>query len=119
MSAQTHNGTFDDMITFFGISEREGRRWTAAGQAEIGFWRCGRKLLFGEEAIVEKLAKSHVAERRLAPGEARELARAQWRQHLAARANPVSGPSDLEQLRARVERIERLLHLERREEAAA
>lgn len=121
MPTETFNGSFEDMIAFFGICAREGRRWTAAGQAEISFWRCGRKLLFGEDAIVEKYAKGLVAERRMAPGEARELARAQWRQHLQAR--PLAGRppfgSEMQELRARVERIERLLNLEPKTEAAA
>lgn len=106
------NGTFEDMISFFGISAREGRRWTKAGQSEIGFWRCGRKLIFGEEAIVEKRAKGYVAARRLAPGEARELARAEWRRHLEARRQDLAvGHDGLADLEKRVERIERALNL--------
>lgn len=117
MEPETYNGSFEDMISFFGISAREGRRWTAAGQAEISFWRQGRKLIFGEEGIVEKRAKGHVAERRLAPGEAKDIARAQWRQHLVARRQATPAASELQDLRDRVERIEEVLHM--RTEAAA
>lgn len=105
------------MISFFGISPREGRRWTQAGKAEISFWRHGRKLMFGEEGIVERRAKGHVAARRMAPGEARELARSEWRQHLAARRQEPQGRLDA--LTARVERLERLLHLEPKNEEVA
>ncbi len=111
MQGEPLNGTFEDMISFFGISPREGRRWTQSGAAEISFWREGRKLVFGEEGIVEKRARGYAADRRLEPDEAREIARREWREHQQRRRSIGRANNDLEDLRGRVERLEKLLQV--------
>jgi hypothetical protein len=102
------NGTFEDVIAFFRISERTGRRWLKERPPRLAYWRQGRNQVFGEDAVVELKAESYVTSRRMAPGEAREIARREWREHLHVRQSaPITG--DLAELRARVERLEKLV----------
>jgi len=80
------NGTLRDVAAFFRVSERTVKRWIKQTPPVIAVWRQGRHLMFGEEAVLEAATAGYLAARRLNPGEAKEIARRQWREHLRVRS---------------------------------
>ena len=77
------NGTFEDLCTFLCWSERTGRR--RLKDRAIAYRRQGRKILVWEDDVIRFAVPQYVADRRLAPGEAQDLVRREWRKHLALR----------------------------------
>src|SRR2546423_1117094 len=61
--------------------------WCAERPPRIAFYEGDGKRTFGEEGVVEYRAAGYVASRRLEPGEAKEIARREWREHLGVRRN--------------------------------
>jgi len=85
----TVSGTLQDVMTFFQVGERTMTDWN--GRRLIPFFRCGRNLMYGEEGVTDHYAKYFLAGRRLEPGEAKEIARREWRAHLALRRAGFTG----------------------------
>jgi len=87
----TINGTLRDVATFFTVCDQTVKRWIKQTPPLIAVWRQGGgpwragHLMFGEEAVIDFALTGYLAARRLAPGEAREIIRREWREHLRAR----------------------------------
>ena len=104
------NGSLADVAAFFLISERELKRRNKLERPWIGFWRDGKRNVYGEEDVIRKKAELYVSDHRMAPGEALELARREWRNHLQLRA----GDAVFQELKAverRLAAVERLMAL--------
>lgn len=99
------NGTIAEVASFFRVSERTVNEWKSESPPAIAFWQYGRNIIFGEEAIVDCYEKRYMSARGMQPGEIREIARKEWREHLKiARADRIAG--ELRELRRRVQDLE-------------
>ncbi len=76
------NGTIDQVAGFFLVSRSTVERWMVARPPVISFWREGRNVMFGEDAIIDLYLKKRLNADRVPLGQARELARNEWRQFL-------------------------------------
>jgi hypothetical protein len=105
MNEASRNGTIGEVAQFFRVSVRTVKRWNAERPPRIAFWRDGACLVYGEEDVCRYRAQHYVADRRLAPGEALELARREWRRHAHLRTVE-RGAWSVEDLVKRVEALE-------------
>lgn len=97
-TATTTTGSVEDVAAFFGVSVRTVQNWRAANPPVIGSWQEGRNIRFGEDDVVKLWVERHIERAGYKPGEALEIARRQWHDHLQVRQ------ADAE-LRARVHEL--------------
>ena len=88
----TTTGTCEDVAAFFRVSVRTVQNWISTPKPLLTFWREGRNLCFGEDAVVELRVKFVVMSRAYAVGEAEEIARREWRNLLALRQSAIRNP---------------------------
>ena len=99
------SGDVMDVASFFCVSARTVLDWNKEKPPRITFFQDGRNICYGEEAVIEYRVKKTLNARRVLPGEAEEVARREWREHLKVR----SAECGVRNLEGRVARLENLI----------
>jgi phage terminase Nu1 subunit (DNA packaging protein) len=76
------NGTIEELASFFRVSVRTVQAWKNATPPVITYWQIGRNVMFPEESVIELKVKRSRYSRAMKPGEAQDVARREWREHL-------------------------------------
>ncbi len=109
----TFTGTLEDAASFLRCSERTLRRWLAEKPPRMAHFRIGHAVRIGEEAMLDAVAGGRLESNGALVNRNREVIRAEWRAHVAARAAAVKvGPELAEQLndlRGRLSRLESMV----------
>jgi len=82
------SGTTEDVATFYRVSEKTISRWIHQAPPLLSWYRVGRRIMVAEDAVIEFGAGRMVVSRRMAPGEAQDMVRRQWREHIRSRRGP-------------------------------
>jgi hypothetical protein len=110
ISAATYNGTMAQVAAFFCVDVQTVAVWKSSihpktgerKDVELGHWQEGRKVVIGEDDVVDLWVRRHVNAGGLAPGELEAKARRAWRCFRTGRDEA----KELAEVRARLARIE-------------
>ena len=108
--ATTLSGSIEDVATFFGVRRTTLHEWMKESPPRVSFWRDGRMIVFGEEAVIRYRAERTLASRKLNPGEGLEIARREWREHLGVRREAEESrkqKAEIEEIKARIEDLKK------------
>lgn len=89
-------GTLQDVAGFFRVSERTVKRWISEGKEQLGCWKRGGSLVFGEDDVVAWWVRYHRDGYGLRPGQGAAAARELWRRHMRVRAGDLEWRQNVE-----------------------